>query len=138
MSRDPSERDRNKDLIRRWIAFADQGFRGDFGEFISADYVGHLGGSDMDRAELERLERAFAASFPDTRRTIEDLRADADRVILRVTERATHRGEFQAIAPTNRQVEFTAIVIYRVQDGRIAESWGEVDFPRLMRQLRAP
>jgi predicted ester cyclase len=27
-------------------------------------------------------------------------------------------------------------VIYRIRDGKIAESWGELDVLRLMRQLR--
>jgi predicted ester cyclase len=130
--------ERNKALVRRWIAFADAGFPGPLADFIAADYVGHLGEMHMDVAELERLERAFARSFPDAQRSIDDILAEADRVVLRVTSRATHRGEFQGIAPTGRRVEFTAIVIYRIAGERIAESWGELDFLRLMRQLRAP
>ena len=129
--------DQNKELIRRWIAFADAGFRGDFGDYIAVDYVGHLGGGDMDRSELERLERAFHRSFPDTQYTIDDLVAEGDRVVLRATSRGTHREEFHGVARTDRRVEFTAMVIYRIRDGRIVESWGEVDFLRLIRQLRS-
>lgn len=55
-------------------------------------------------------------------------------MVSRVTTRGTDRGEFQGVAPTDRRVEFTAIVIYRIQDGKIAESWGEIDLLRLMRQ----
>ena len=141
MSLKPTRRrvrtDPNCVLISRWIAFANAGFPGDFAEFFAVDYVGHLGGSEMGRAELERLEREFLKAFPDTHHTIEDLLAEKDRVVLRVTSRGTHRGEFEGVAPTERQVEFTALVIYRIQDGKIAESWGEVDFLRLMRQLRS-
>jgi len=125
----------NKQLVRRWIAFADAGFKGRFDQFIALDYVGHLGETRMDATELERLERAFACSFPDLKHSIEDIIADGDRVVLRVTARGTHGGEFQGIAPTNRSVEFTGIVIYRIDAHRIAESWGELDFLRLMRQL---
>ena len=128
--------DKNKELIRRWLAFAEAGFVGPFDEFIAADYVGHLsGGGDMDRAELERLERAFAGAFADTRYSVEDLVAEGDRVVLRFETRATHRAEFQGIAASGRRVAFTGIVIYRVLEGKIAESWAEVDFGRLMRQL---
>lgn len=49
----------------------------------------------------------------------------------------SHRADFQGIARTDRQVEFTAMVIYRIQDDKIAESLGKIDFLRLMRQLRA-
>jgi steroid delta-isomerase-like uncharacterized protein len=126
----------NKELVRRWLAFANAGFRGTFDDFIAADYVGHLGGGTMDRAELERTERAFMDAFPDATHSIDDLFAEGDRVVLRATARGTHRGEFVGVAPTNRSVEFTAMVIYRIRDGRIAESWGELDFLRLMRQLK--
>ena len=126
----------NKELVRRWIAFANAGFPGTFDDFIAADYVGHLGGGTMDRAELERTERAFMDAFPDAQHSIDDLFADGDRVVLRATARGTHRGEFVGVAPTNRSVEFTAMVIYRIRDGKIAESWGELDFLRLMRQLK--
>lgn len=126
----------NKDLIRRWMAFANTGFAGDFAQFIAADFIGHAGPTKMDAAELERLERGFSAAFPDVQYSIDDLIAEDNRVALRTTTRATHRGEFQGVARTDRRVEFTGLVIYRLEDGKIAESWGEIDFLRLMRQLR--
>jgi predicted ester cyclase len=127
----------NKKLIRTWIAFADAGFPGPIDPFIADDYVGHLGGATMDSAELERAERALVRAFPDLQHSIGELLAEGDRVVLRVTCRGTHRGEFQGIGPTHRSIEFTGIVIYRVAGGKIAESWGELDFLRLMRQLRS-
>jgi predicted ester cyclase len=129
--------ERNKELVRRWIAFADAGFQGAFDEFIAPDYIGHLSGTKIDLPELERAERAFVSSFPDTKRTIDDILADNARVVLRITSRGTHRGEFQGVARTDRQVEFTAIVIYRIEGNKIAESWGEIDFLRLVRQIRS-
>ncbi len=82
----------NKELIRRWIAFADAGFSGPIEDFIAPDYVGHLPGSKMGRAELERLERVLVAGFPDATYSIEDLVAEGDRVVLRVITRGVHRG----------------------------------------------
>jgi nicotinamide riboside kinase/predicted ester cyclase len=129
----------NKVLVRRWLAFAAAGFEGSFDEFITADYVGHLSGrDDMDRAELERLERAFAKSFSPIVHTLEDLIAEDDRVVLRVSTRATHRADFYGIPTTGREVRYSAIVVYRIADGRIAESWAEIDFGCVIAQLRAP
>lgn len=91
----------------------------------------------MDASELERLEREFCAAFPDAQHSIDDFIAEDDRVVLRTTALATHRGEFQGVPRTDQHVEFTGLVIYRIQAGKIAESWGEIDFLRLMRQLRA-
>jgi predicted ester cyclase len=75
-------------------------------------------------------------AFPDLHHTVDDLIAEGDRVVLRTTARATHRGHFEGVDPTGRFVEFTGLVLYRIRDGRIAESWGEIDFLRLMRELR--
>jgi predicted ester cyclase len=126
----------NLDLIRRWLRMADAGFAGDFGEFFTPDYAGHLSGRiHMDVEELKRLERGFAAAFRDVSRAVEDLWGEGDKVVLRVTTRATHCGEFNGIAATGRPVVFAGIVIYRCRDGRIAESWGELDFAGLWRQL---
>lgn len=128
--------EQNKNLVCRWLAFGEAGFDGSFEEFISADYVGHLSGSsNMDRTELERLERAFAKAFADVRYSVQDLFAEGDKVVLRIETRATHCGEFEGITATGRQVDFTGIVIYQIIDGRIAETWAEMDFGRLMRQL---
>ena len=129
--------DHNKALIRRWLAFGEAGFDGDFGEFIAGDYVGHSGGgADMDRAEPERLERGFAAAFGEVRYAIQDLIAAGDRVVLRVETSGVHRGTFVGIPATGRRVTNTGIVIYHIEAGKIAESWAEMDFGRLIRQLR--
>jgi len=55
-----TELEKNKDLIGRWIEFSNPAFSGSFDQFISRDYVGHLGPATMDRNELERLERQFS------------------------------------------------------------------------------
>lgn len=129
----------NKTLIRAWLAAADAGFSADFGSFFVPEYRGHLSGRiHMDLEELVRLERGFAAGFSDVKRTIDDLLAVEDKVVLRLTTTAIHTGEWQGIAPTARRVTFTGMVIYRIQNGRIAESWGELDFGSLWRQLTAP
>jgi len=128
----------NKDLIRRWIGYANAGFLGTFDQFIARDYVGHLGAKVINRNELERLERQFIEAFPGAHHSIDDLIAEGDRVVLRTSAQVTHRGPFQGIEPTGRSVKFTGLVIYRIKDGRIAESWGEIDFVRLISELRKP
>ena len=131
--------DENKALIRRWLQMGERGFSGDFGEFFAPDYAGHLGGqAPQTLNDLIRLERGFAASFANISYGVEDLFAFEDKVVLRVTTRATHSGAFQGIEPTGRRIAMTGIVIYRVVGGKIAETWGELDLLGLFRQLRAP
>jgi predicted ester cyclase len=77
----------------------------------------------------------FHHGFPDWRETIDDVVAEGDRVVIRVTGSGTHQGEFQGIPPTDRQVTATGIGIGRIENGRIAESWAAYDALGMMQQL---
>lgn len=80
----------------------------------------------------------FRAAFPDMHDTIEDMLAEGDKVAVRVTVQGTHRGEFQGIAPTGRQISFAGFAIFRVVDGKIVENRALNDRQGLMQQLTAP
>jgi steroid delta-isomerase-like uncharacterized protein len=118
----------NKDLIRRLLAEVDRGNDDVVDRYYSPDYVDHTPTSLRRQAGPDGLARTFAAlrrAFPDTRHTIEDLVAEADRVVARVSARATHTGDLFGHAPTGKVVSLTSITIYRIADGRIAERWSE-------------
>jgi predicted ester cyclase len=130
--------DDNKALIRGWLRMGEHGFVDDFNEYFTADYTGHLSSEDPQTLnDLVKLERGFAQSFSNISYNVEDLLAVDDRVVLRVTTRASHTGAFHGIEPTGRPVTFTGIVIYRIVGAKIAESWGELDLWGLFRQLRS-
>lgn len=74
-------------------------------EIASADYVSH--DPAMTTHGLEQYKQLLAmyfAAFPDLHITIEDMIAEGDRVVLRLTARGTHRGPFMGIPPTGKQV----------------------------------
>ncbi len=88
--------------------------------------------------QLRRLVTSqLAVAFPDQQRIVEDLVAEGDRVVARVTNRGTHRSAYLGIPPTGKQVRFTAIGIYRIAGGRIAESWVIKDDISILQQLGA-
>jgi predicted ester cyclase len=89
-------------------------------------------------AEAAKQEAAdFRQGFPDVVSTIEDLIAEGDKVVARWRARATHQGEYMGIPPTGNRVEFTGISVYRIEAGKIAESWNVEDVLGLMRQIGA-
>jgi steroid delta-isomerase-like uncharacterized protein len=65
--------------------------------------------------------------FPDVQHTVEAVITEDDLVVIRYRATGTHEGEFQGYAPTGKRVSWTGINIYRVECGRIAEIWSEVD-----------
>jgi predicted ester cyclase len=77
----------------------------------------------------------FRRGFPDVISTIEDLIAEGDKVVARWRSRATHQGDYMGIAPTGKEVQFTGISIYRMEGGKIAQSWNIEDRFGLMRQI---
>jgi steroid delta-isomerase-like uncharacterized protein len=89
-----------------------------------------------EQAEAAKQEASdFRRGFPDVVSTIEDLIAEGDRVAARWSARATHQGEYVGVPPTGKEVEFTGISVYRIEGGRIAESWTVEDQVGLMRQI---
>jgi predicted ester cyclase len=58
-----------------------------------------------------------------------------DKVVVLLTLRGTHIGDFLGIPATNKEVTWTSIEIFRFEDGKIAERWVQADTAGLMRQL---
>jgi len=84
---------------------------------------------------FKQMVPMFRTAFPDLQFNIEDMIAEGDKVVSRLTIRATHKGEFMGISPTGKQAAITAIDIVRFVDGKMVERWGEVDMLRLMQEL---
>jgi len=75
------------------------------------------------------------AAFHGLNVTIDDLVADGDKVTCRFTARGMHNGEFMGLPPTGKAIVMTGIEIFRLQNGKIAELWGEANLMGLMQQL---
>jgi steroid delta-isomerase-like uncharacterized protein len=74
-------------------------------------------------------------AMPDVQFQIDDVFGAGDRVALRFTMRGTHRGELLGHPPTGKEVTMCCMNIYRLEDGKIAESWQLFDYFGLMHQL---
>ena len=110
-------------------------------DLVAADYVHHVPGEKPGPgiAGLEQWVRLMHRTFPDFHMVVEDEIAEGDRVVQRLTVRGTHRGELFGMAPTGRQVQFSAIDINRAgPDGRFVEHWSSVDLLGLLDQLGSP
>jgi predicted ester cyclase len=113
------------------------GDTGLFDGILSPDYVQHWPGFPSDREGYLLTLLKFRAAFPDLAKTVEDLLAEGDRVVDRVSVRATHSGSLRGEEPTGRQITLTEIHIARVADGMVVERWGEWDLLGLLQQIGA-
>ena len=87
--------------------------------------------------EMKGTVRMVTAAFPDNRHEVEDIFAEGDQVMARVTLTGTHEGNFMGIPPTNKDVVMGGITILRLRDGRFIERWQNADLMGLMTQLGA-
>lgn len=104
---------------------------------MAPNFVMHLAefpaplGPEAWREGFEMMRRAF----PDLEARVEDVVAADDKVAVRVSFRGTHRGEFQGIPATGREVRYVSHEFYRVEHGLFAEEWICSDTATLFRQL---
>jgi steroid delta-isomerase-like uncharacterized protein len=130
----------NRQLYRRWFEQVVSG--GDLAladELLGPAYRLHFPGmpEPLDREAHKALVMMFRTAFPDWVETVDDVIAEGDKVVIRVTGRGTHEGDFQGIPPTGTRVTATGVGIGRIENGRIAEAWAAYDALGLMQQLGA-
>jgi steroid delta-isomerase-like uncharacterized protein len=129
----------NKELLRRWWEALSQGNAVEVvDDFYAADYVLHDPSQPEPVRGLEGVRAfigAITTGFPDMKTTIEDLLAEGDKVIQRVTARGTHQGEFQGIPATGKPVEIWVMVISRIANNKIVEEWQLADTLSMLQQL---
>ena len=132
----------NKALIRRYFEEIDAAARGKrdasvLDEFLAPDFVDHdpSPGFAPDSEGLKQAHEHFLAATPDGYHIVEDMIAEGDKVMTRVSAYGTQTGELFGIPPTGKHVRATGIAIHRIANGKIVEHWSEVDNLGVMQQL---
>jgi steroid delta-isomerase-like uncharacterized protein len=130
----------NKATVRRYLEEAwNQKNLGILDQLTASDYARYISGqaSPLDREGQKQRIASFHQALPDVHLTLEDLIAEGDRVVFRITLRGTHSGTLMGVPPTGKQVTISAFDIARLADGKIVEHWGQMDTFGLLQQLGA-
>jgi serine phosphatase RsbU (regulator of sigma subunit)/ketosteroid isomerase-like protein len=122
--------EKNKALVRRFHEVLTEGGPEAIRELLAPDFVDHRpipGYEDPGREGYIQSVAAVHAAFSDARYVVEEqMAAEGDRVVSRLRLIGTHdRGEIAGFAPTGKRYEATAIVIHRIEGGKIVEEWTE-------------
>jgi serine phosphatase RsbU (regulator of sigma subunit) len=119
----------NKALVRRFVEAHPKGDLDALRELLAPNFVDHrpILAREPGREGYIQAVAQRNAAFSDIRFIIEEqMAADGDRVVSRLTIRATHdRSEIAGFAPTNKEYASTVIVIHRIEGDKIAEEWTE-------------
>ena len=128
----------NKALVRRWFAELDKHNLAIIDELLPIDYLDHnppLPDLPPGREGVRQSVLMLLAAFPDAVHTIEDQIAEGDKVMTRLTTRATFSGEILGFPPTRRVVEISGIAVHRIAGGRLVEHWAHMDMAGFMQQI---
>jgi steroid delta-isomerase-like uncharacterized protein len=128
----------NKALVRRY--YEEMWNRWDFAladKLVSEEvaFRGSLGITVHGREGFKEYMRAVRRAFPDFHNHVEELVAEDDRVVARLTYTGTHEGELFSIRATGRRVTYVGVAIFRIAAGHVAEGWVLGDLHGLVQQI---
>ena len=134
--------EQNKTLVRRFYDEVWNLGNTDFAhEVFAEDYVRH----DLRPTEAlpgpagqKKIADDFRAAFPDLEVVVDLVVGEEDFVVGRWTASGTQRGPWGALEPTGRRATFSAVNIFRFEDGKVAEIWNHRDDLGLAEQIGAP
>ena len=130
----------NKALVMRYFGAVE---RGDLeavkGIFSPGCILHHTTGEDWSLEKMiEAIKKQNEQSkvmFPDVTFIIEGTIVNGDKAVLMFTFKGTHKGDVEGIPATGNAVEGRSIIIFRFENGKIAEGWQESNVLRLYQQL---
>lgn len=128
--------EKNKSIVRGFIEAYNKRDLARFDDFVAPDYIDHTN-QIRGRESLKQLLHMGFNAFPDWHETIEDIIAEGDKVWVRLSYAGHHKGDWRGIAPTGNRLAMTAVDIYRIVDGRLAEYWNVTNSLDFFKQLGA-
>jgi predicted ester cyclase len=105
------------------------------------DYIYHgipMLGDLRGPTAFKNLVAGFIDAVSGFQETVDDQVAEGNKVVTRISGSGTHTGELMGVAPSRNELRWTAIIISRFVDGKIAEEWAEFDALSFSQQLNAP
>jgi ketosteroid isomerase-like protein len=121
--------EQNKVLVSRIFEEIDKKNFDVYDELYAEDVVAHFPPyPDFNREALKQSGQESYVEMPDYTHTIEDMIAQGDKVVVRLTNRGT-------VKESGKKIEFPVILIGQIVDGKVVEIWGMVDFLGQAQQL---
>ena len=91
-----------------------------------------------NKHNLAVIDEVYAPNFvlhePELHLSIEDLIAEGDKGVWRFNSTGHQNGPFMGMPPSGKTGNITGIVIFRLENSRIAEAWVNIDVLGLLQQ----
>jgi steroid delta-isomerase-like uncharacterized protein len=129
----------NKAIIRR---FVDHVLNGGHVELVdqlfAPNYMVHDPSNPQRPNGIEGVKgflHMFKTGLSEWKYTIDGMMAENDSVMYRWTMEAVHTGQFMGIPPTGKRLKIGGVDIFRIENGKIVESWAYADALGMLQQL---
>lgn len=134
-----SDLEANKALIRRYQEAYNTNNLDALDDLLSPDIVTptRLPGFPSGIEGIKQVHRQTVEAWPDYHTEIEELVAEGDKVVARVTHIGTAVNPGFGLPGSGNPFRVNAIYIVRIENGRIVEHTGVEDVQSLVRQIRA-
>ncbi len=108
------------------------------GRFMHDDYIQHNPDAAQGKTGFVDFHKGFFAAIPDFCATINQMVGEGDLVYVFNTITGTHSGEgFLGYPPTGNKVNYDAVDMFRLRDGKLCEHWDVADTRALFTQVGA-
>ena len=128
--------EQNIALVKRHYEAWNSGDAEALKEIFSPDYVYHSGpGQEVSYEQMMEWLKPQMEAFPDRVFSVEDILSKGDKVVSRFIFKGTHEGDIEILPATGKKFEIFGIEIFRVENGKIVESWDLHDSLSMWLQL---
>jgi steroid delta-isomerase-like uncharacterized protein len=128
----------NKDLAKRVMEALNKEDLVALKELMAPEFVRYSPSTTIDIHSLDEFSefvKMLHSSLPDIHLSIEESYAAGDRVTIRYLMSATHTGEFMGMPATGNKLGTSGVLIFRIENGKVAEIREEYDSVGFMQQL---
>ncbi len=130
----------NKNIVRRYRELHNRNEVDRFGEVLAPNFVAHEMLPNVPRTPegAKMLHQGNLAVFPDLQTRTDDLFAEGDKVVERWTMTCHHTGApffIGNLPASGRKIEVSGINTYRIANGKIVETWANMDFMGVLQQI---
>jgi len=124
-------------IARVLLGAMDAGDSGRVDALLDSSFVLHYQGvpDPISKKDFLGLLGVNLAAFPDMRHEVHEVWPSGNTVTLNVMTRGTHKGTYEGVPASGKQIAVGALHVIRVKNGKIVEWWAAEDDLGTYRQI---
>jgi len=130
--------EQNIDVVYKWLQEVNkENFEQMLNELWAADAKQYFNSSSesVDLEAFVQMIDHLYQQYPIIKHEVHDMIAEDDKVIARFSAHVTHDVESFGVPATGRELEWSAIAIFQLSDGKIVTRWEVTDVLGMYEQL---